>query len=243
MTAPYRPGYEVAAERILELIRERGFVPGDRLPTEQALALELGFSRSVTREAVKVLAALGRVSAHRGRGLYVSDSGATISATMSAAGPFMPSDPEDVEQLLRFRQIQEVAAARNAALSATPPDLRVIRDAVQAGQRALTNGDQPAWDAADEAFHVGIAAAARNKFLWAAVVSARELQRQVVVLALRGGTGGTLADAQAEHVKIYDAISGGDPELAGTCAELHLTHTLTGYRQAISDVLAQDKLS
>jgi len=34
----YRPGYEVAAEQVLELISRLRLRPGDRRPTEQELA-------------------------------------------------------------------------------------------------------------------------------------------------------------------------------------------------------------
>ncbi|MGW8881875.1 FadR/GntR family transcriptional regulator, partial [Streptomyces mirabilis] len=70
--AGYRPGYEVAAERILEYLVLAGLGPGARLPTEQDLADRVGMSRTVVREAVKILSALGRLSVHKGRGIYVA---------------------------------------------------------------------------------------------------------------------------------------------------------------------------
>src|SRR5690349_8159950 len=65
---PYRPGYEVVAEQIVQLIAELELSPGDRMPTEKDLAARLGSSRTVVREAVKILSAAGRVSAQKGRG-------------------------------------------------------------------------------------------------------------------------------------------------------------------------------
>jgi GntR family transcriptional repressor for pyruvate dehydrogenase complex len=76
----YRPGYEVAAEQVLELISQLGLRPGDRMPTEQDLARQLGASRTVVREAVKILSALGRVRAERGRGLFVADDEGMLGA-------------------------------------------------------------------------------------------------------------------------------------------------------------------
>ena len=49
----YRPGYEIAAERILEYIVRARLEPGDRLPTEKDLAEAVGMSRTIVREAVK----------------------------------------------------------------------------------------------------------------------------------------------------------------------------------------------
>jgi len=59
----YRPGYELVAEQILQLIVESQLRPGDRMPTENELAARLGTSRTVVREAVKILSAIGRVRA------------------------------------------------------------------------------------------------------------------------------------------------------------------------------------
>ncbi|GAB2812304.1 hypothetical protein GCM10027200_10350 [Lentzea nigeriaca] len=64
---------ELVAERILQHIAELELRPGDRMPTENELAGRMGTSRTVVREAVKILSALGRVRAHKGRGLYVAD--------------------------------------------------------------------------------------------------------------------------------------------------------------------------
>ncbi|WP_448333672.1 FadR/GntR family transcriptional regulator [Streptomyces sp. DSM 41534] len=67
-TGPYRPGYELVAEQILELITELRLEPGERMPTEKDSASRLGASRTVVREAVKILSAIGRVCAQKGRG-------------------------------------------------------------------------------------------------------------------------------------------------------------------------------
>src|SRR5689334_21412255 len=76
----YRPRYELVAEEILQLIGELLLRPGDRMPTEKELASRLGTSRTVVRDAVKILSATGRVSAQKGRGLYVADNESMLGA-------------------------------------------------------------------------------------------------------------------------------------------------------------------
>ena len=66
--ASYRPGYELVAEQILELIAELRLAPGDRMPTENELASRLGTSRTVVREAVSRLKSEGLVETRRGSG-------------------------------------------------------------------------------------------------------------------------------------------------------------------------------
>src|SRR5690242_17955491 len=110
----YRPGYEVVAERILQLIAELGLRPGDRMPTENELAARLGTSRTVVREAIKILSAIGRVRAQKGRGLYVADDEGMLGSSRWG-GFFLPTDLDHVYMLFEFRRVQETAAGRLAA--------------------------------------------------------------------------------------------------------------------------------
>src|SRR5689334_15983200 len=110
----YRPGYEIVAEQILEFIAEARLEAGDRLPTENDLAQTLNTSRAVVREAVKILSALGRVRAHKGRGLFVSDDEGML-ITSRWGGFFRPVDLDHVFMLFEFRRVQEMAASSLAA--------------------------------------------------------------------------------------------------------------------------------
>src|SRR5690348_17117367 len=137
----YRPGYEVVAEQILQLIAELELSPGDRMPTEKELAARLGSSRTVVREAIKILSAAGRVSAQKGRGLYVADGEGVLGATRFG-GFFLPTNLDHIFMLFEFRRIQEVAASRLAATHASPAELRVIEAAVQACRHGQQSGDK-----------------------------------------------------------------------------------------------------
>jgi GntR family transcriptional repressor for pyruvate dehydrogenase complex len=48
--------------------------PGDRLPTEQQLALAHGVSRTVVREAVHQLKSQGLLRSRQGSGVFVADA-------------------------------------------------------------------------------------------------------------------------------------------------------------------------
>ena len=43
----YQPGYEAVAERLVELIIQKGLHTGDRLPTELELGKQFGVSRAI----------------------------------------------------------------------------------------------------------------------------------------------------------------------------------------------------
>jgi GntR family transcriptional regulator, transcriptional repressor for pyruvate dehydrogenase complex len=227
----YRPGYEVVAEQIVQLIAELELSPGDRMPTEKDLATRLGSSRTVVREAIKILSAAGRVSAQKGRGLYVAD-GEGMMGAIRFGGFFMPTNLDHIFMLFEFRRIQEIAASRLAASQASPAELRVIEAAVQTCRRGHQTDDHAQFEAGDDAFHLGVAAASHNLFLVAAVREARRLQRQASVIGIRG-VGGHAAEAVEEHDAIYRAIRDGQPDAAADATVVHLDNTLKDYRREI----------
>src|SRR5579859_1669832 len=122
MPSVYRPRYELVAEQILQLISELDLHPGDPTPTEKDLASRLGTSRTVVREAVKILSATGRVSAQKGRGLYVADSESMLGARRWG-GFFVPTNLDHIFMLFEFRRLQEMQTGRLAAKRASPSEL------------------------------------------------------------------------------------------------------------------------
>jgi GntR family transcriptional regulator, transcriptional repressor for pyruvate dehydrogenase complex len=229
---PYKPGYELVAERILQLIAETGLRPGDRMPTENALAARLGSSRTVVREAIKILSAIGRVRAHKGRGLYVADDDGMLGS-VRWGGFFLPTDLDHIYMLFEFRRVQETAASRLAATRATPPELRAIETAAETCRQGHLTGQAGLFQRGDDDFHLGVAIASHNPFLVASVREARRLQSQSSTLGLHGTVGGHATEAIAEHAAIYRAIRDGDPEAAAQAAAVHLDKTLADYRSEI----------
>jgi DNA-binding FadR family transcriptional regulator len=229
---PYKPGYEVMAERILRFIAELRLRPGDRMPTEHELAARLGASRTVIREAVKVLSALGRVRVQKGRGLYVADDEGLLGSARWG-GFFLPTDLDHVFMLFEFRRVQETAASRLAATRATPAELGAIETAAETCRQGHLTGRHDLFDKGDDEFHLGIAAASHNPLLVTAIRDARRLQHQSSTIGLHGTVGGHAAEAVDEHAAIYQAIRSGDPEAAAQAAAAHLDNTLADYRREI----------
>jgi DNA-binding FadR family transcriptional regulator len=228
----YRPGYEMVAERILQLIGESGLRPGDRMPTEKELAARLETSRGMVREAVKILSAIGRVRAHKGRGLYVADDDGMLGST-PWGGFFLPTDLDHVYMLFEFRRIQETAASRLAATNATPAELRAIEAAVEVCRQGHETGEAALFERGDNEFHLAVAVASHNQFLVASVREARRLQRQSSTIGLHGTVGGHAEEAVEEHAAIHRAIRDGKPDEAAEAAAVHLDNTLEDYRREI----------
>ena len=225
----YRPRYEAVAEQILQLIGDLALRPGDRMPTEKQLATRLATSRTVVRDAVKILSATGHVSAQKGRGLYVADGEGMLRATRWG-GLFVPTNLDHIFMLFEFRRVQEAQAG--SPPPAQPSELREIEAAVHTCRHGYARGDNSEFTEGDDAFHLGIAVASHNVFLVSAVREARTLQRQASVIGLHG-LGGHAAAAVEEHAAIYRAIRDGEPEAAAKAASVHLDNTLEDYRREI----------
>jgi DNA-binding FadR family transcriptional regulator len=228
----YRPRYEMAAEQILQLIGARALRSGDRMPTEKELASILGTSRTVVRDAVKILSATGRVSAQKGRGLYVADGESMLGGPSRWGGFFEPTNLDHIFMLFEFRRVQEMQASRLAADRASPSELRVIEAAVHTCRHGYLSGNHAEFQDGDDAFHLGVATASHNFFLVSAVREARMLQREASVIGLNG-VGGHAAAAVDEHEAIYRAIRDGEPEAAAQATCVHLDNTLEDYRREI----------
>lgn len=231
-TEAYRPGYELAAEQILQLITEARLQPGDRMPTEHELASRVGTSRTVVREAIKILSAIGRVNVQKGRGLYVADGEGMLGSSRWGAS-FLPTDLDHVYMLFEFRRVQETSASSLAATRATPAELRAIETAAQLCEQGHLTAQAALFERGDDDFHLGIAAASHNPFLVAAVREARRLQRQSSTIGMHGAIGSHAAEAITEHAAIYQAIRDGDPQAAAEAAGVHLDKTLDDYRREI----------
>jgi DNA-binding FadR family transcriptional regulator len=227
--ASYRPGYELAAEELLEIMAKRGLGPGDRLGTEQELAETLQVSRTVAREAVKVLAALGRVTVRKGSGAHVANG--PTPPTQQAWSLFLPADPAHVDMLFELRTILEVNASRLAADRATPRRVRDIHEAVLDSQRAAESDDFEAFRVADERFHRAVAAGSANMFIESTVAAIVDLKRQVLTIGLHGDRSGSLLAAATQHAAIAAAISDGDAEAAERAMADHIDVARSQFRR------------
>jgi DNA-binding FadR family transcriptional regulator len=231
----YRPGYELVAERLLQYIAEENLRPGDRLPTEQGLADILGTTRNVVREAVKVLAAIGRLTVRRGAGIFIASGGALLGDDELAH--FQPTDMEHVLMLLDYRRLIESENARRAASIANPVEVRAIRRTAEDSAVVGGRDDVDAFGRADAEFHGAVAVAAHNVFLQSAAATVRRFAAQSDVLLFHGDAPGSLAEAGRQHVAIAEAIADGDAERAAGLMAAHVETTQRQFERRIRDRL------
>ena len=166
-TPDKRQTYRTVASRIMQLIADTGLKPGDRLPAERELGLQLGVSRYIVSQAVKILAGSGVVLPRQGSGIFVSQAAPVMASGFSDLT--VRGNPRQVQQLCEFRTTLEMQAVRFAADRITPRLLRKIEDAAQTTLTSAERQDMSQFTEADTTFHMGIAEATGNDYLLAAV--------------------------------------------------------------------------
>jgi len=199
--------YESVRDQLVGLIRAGEFGIGERLPSEMELALALGVSRSVVREALVSLKALGMLQSETGRGTFV------VSAAPSLA--IQPKSVEECHQVLRFI---ETPAAGVAALQRSDESIEELSRVLAALENCE---DSVEWTRLDTAFHVGLAKASGNRIIAELVEHMRNsIREQLLALAKAPPT--RMSESNVEHRRIYQAVLDGNAATASRAMERHL---------------------
>jgi DNA-binding FadR family transcriptional regulator len=133
-------------------------------PTEGELAKQHGVSRSVTREAVKMLTAKGLVSARPRQGTIVQPR-SSWNLFDTDVLRWLLNRKFSLQLLRQFNQLRIAIEPEAAALAALLADARQ-RDAISAGLQRMRAADVGADDIleADIAFHVAVLKGSQNPF-------------------------------------------------------------------------------
>lgn len=181
---------------------------GDRLPSEQALAARYGVSRSVVREALRVLEARGITVTRTGRGTFVTAREAERELRF---GGYSATD------LFEARPHIEVAAAGLAAVRRTEEQVAALQELQE---RLEAETDPAAWVELDSALHAAIAQASGNPVFADVLEHVRSsLARQSSVINL---TPGRRTRSDSEHRAIIAAIARGSVAEAEDSMQFHL---------------------
>lgn len=222
----------LAQQLVLDLSRKilAGELPaGSKLPTEQALTLERGVSRTVVREAMSRLQAEGLVETRRGIGTFVVDA--------TGPGDFQGSRDEegaafDVVALIELRLSLEIEAAAIAAQRATGAQLQALHAALEQAHALVQASEERT--ALDFEFHLQIALCTGNSFFIDAMTHMRNTRMTALQHAIFTVTGPQRTWQIREREQIYVAIAHADTEGARAAMRLHLTNCLHQARRAVA---------
>ena len=196
-----------------------GFGPGEKLPSENALAERFSVSRPVVRQALVQLRTEGRVFSRKGSGNYVSDKPEPQPVIPFGAFHNIP----DVRNFLEFRCSLEGEIAAQAARRCHAGDVAEMHQCLLRWEKAVASG-QPAIEE-DVAFHTAIANASGNRF-FALTLAAINEQSRFAIRLVRELSGRALSsrldDVRREHRAIDAAITAGNAEQAKAAMASHL---------------------
>jgi DNA-binding FadR family transcriptional regulator len=175
-----------------------------------ALESRYGVSRTVVREALRVLGAKGLVDARPKRGTQVSPRASwnMLDADVLRWELATRQGPSTLEDLADVRGVLEPFAARLAARSANPQDIAELQSALDLMRSS--SGDAHAAAAADVSFHRALARAAHNVFL--------EPMEEILLVGLHSRDVAVEAAVASHSVDLHEAlleaIRSGDPDRA-----------------------------
>jgi GntR family transcriptional repressor for pyruvate dehydrogenase complex len=214
---------QVAPSEVLDhlrhLIESTDMQPGERLPSERALALELRVGRPSIREAIKALQILDVLDSRHGDGTFLKSRAGLSGGWPSQVG--VDTGNIDLIELLEVRKMIEPHAASLAAARHNDKQLMLMERELIAQEKRPD--DRYNLIRHDYLFHEAIIQSAGNgvlqdvvSFLSPLLVKSRKL------------TGKTTPDPRVaihQHRTVLEAIRRRDPEMAEQAMRTHLQST------------------
>jgi DNA-binding FadR family transcriptional regulator len=216
-------------EQIRAAINAGQYAIGDQLPPERELAALFNVSRTVVREAIRVLELSGLLVVRHGGvpGVFVA---ATPPRPLSLALRMLLKDEQfTIGELFRVNIFLEQRIVEEAARVVTEADLADLEANVEESQRVLDGGGRPLEEEVD--FHRRLVRVLGNRLLteleWALADTARRV-------AARGGdeTDRLYRTTVRQHRQILNALRARSPTRAGRAMLLHL--------KTVETILLQD---
>ncbi len=189
-----------------DLLARHHFAPGEKLNVE-ALARDLGVSRTPVWEALKRLEVEGVVRTRPRKGVYIA-----------------ALDAEKAREIYVVREAVEGLAARLAAGHINAAGLRALERSLDAQDAAAAAEDMAVLSQADIEFHNLVVQAGGNETL-ARIL--RSLYAQILVLRLQTlYLKDRMRPSILEHQRIFAALKSGDPDRAEEAARRHIRMVL-----------------
>ena len=205
-------------ERLERLISDGMLAPGERI-NEFQLASLFGTSRGPLREATRSLEAKGFLRSVRHRGVFVR------RLTL-----------HEVLEVFDMRAAISGLAGRLACRNRKPAPVARLGSLVEDMDRAARAGDREAFYPLNLAFHDTLGEAAGNHLL---ITENQRLATKVHLFHRRGLVQTeTLAQSNAEHRAIVDAIRSGDAQQAHDAC---FTHIAAGCSRLLARLAAEEE--
>jgi GntR family transcriptional regulator, transcriptional repressor for pyruvate dehydrogenase complex len=233
-----KPSDGVTAEIVVQHVRgliERGELrPGDRLPAERELAVQLGVSRPSVRAGLRSLAAIGVLQTRHGAGTFITDGPPMLGSEPLSFLAALHGFTRD--EMFEARRALEVGVAGLAAERATDEQIATIAEEVTGMFASLD--DAQSFLIHDIRFHRAVAQASGNPILASLVEMVSALFYEQRRKTAQHGR--DLKESAHLHRAIYHAVRAHDPKRARAAMSEHLS--VAQQAQALEPPLRDNRL-
>jgi len=217
---------DAATEQISSQILHGELVPGDRLPTERELVERLGVSRTVLREALSSLEALGLLETRGTRGRFVA-AGGSSERSRALVGAWLHQHAQEILEVDEIRSVLEAHAIRSMsewdAIDAARAASAIVRDQADAVERA----DPVAAAGGDTAVHPQLSTYTQNGALKALMEGLLDASRKGAYAAY--SLPDTAHRSLEQHGLIVGALAVSDVAGAARFAQEHMLDVARRY--------------
>ncbi len=193
---------------ILELIHKGVIQPGDKLPSERELCLELEVSRASLRESIEGLSSVG-VLTKKNDGVYISENiGDVIRKPLNFLAQIHGFS---IDELYETRICIETQIIRLVTARATPEDIRCLEEIVKMTDKASDTREKRI---VSGEFHRALAEITHNRVLIAVFSGLYDLIQETK-------RDDTLESVSYHHV-LLEQIKKRDPDAAAEAMKKHI---------------------
>lgn len=213
-------------DRVREFIFSNGLRPGDRLPSEEALARQLRVSRPTVRQALKALDVGGLISSQPRVGTVVSEF--SYNQVVDVLAAHFHLSGTSLYELMEARCALEYSALPMAIERITPQQIETMRQIEEQYEADLDRGGHES-ARIDEAFHAVLLEATGNRVLASfigLIVGFFRHPRHVELLETQNFGPERRSLTIKHHRELIEAIAQGELQLADSILRRHFEKTL-----------------
>ena len=206
-------------EQIEQAIQQRKLAPGQKLPTELQLCSSFGVSRTVMREALRMLSARGLITIQKGKGMFVKDFSSSSVTDPMRLFLKLNYNRDQALDVIHARQTIEPSITAMAARNRKPEDVAKLKTNLKALSEKQSDFEVLA--GLDMEFHMLLARASGNPIIPLVMEPIHRLMPQI-----KSSVYATVDDARQSAVKyhgmIIESVERQDAEAGRHWMEEHL---------------------
>lgn len=206
-------------EQIEQAIQQRKLAPGHKLPTEMQLCSSFGVSRTVMREALRMLSARGLITIQKGKGMFIRDFSSSSVTDPMRLFLKLNYNRNHTLDVIHARQAIEPSIAAMAARNRKADDLTKLKSNLR--ELSQSRGGFEVLASLDREFHLLLAKASGNPIIPLVMEPIHKLMPQI-----KSSVYATVDDARESAVKyhgmIIESVERQDAEASKHRMEEHL---------------------